>query len=166
MNLKNKKSIEKNQKGVTMIALIITIIVLLIIASISIGSALNSHETAAKNKLLTEVGMVQHAALERYTQESLMNSNILPGTPYSSMDEIKNDITELSSEEKLTNLLNNNQTPSDYYYLETADLEEMQITNTEDSYIINYKLGLAINVTTPKTALGKPVYVYAKDSAD
>ena len=156
----------KNNKGITLVALVITIIILLILASITVYMGSDSIKDSKENILLTEVRMVQHAALERYTQESLMNSNILPGTPYSSMDEIKNDITELSSEEKLTNLLNNNQTPSDYYYLETADLEEMQITNTEDSYIINYKLGLAINVTTPKTALGKPVYVYAKDSAD
>lgn len=156
----------KNNKGITLVALVITIIILLILASITVYMGTDSIKDSKENILLTEVRMVQHAALERYTQESLMNSNILPGTPYSSMDEIKNDITELSSEEKLTNLLNNNQTPSDYYYLETADLEEMQITNTEDSYIINYKLGLAINVTTPKTALGKPVYVYAKDSAD
>ena len=156
----------KNNKGITLVALVITIIILLILASITVYMGTDSIKDSKENILLTEVRMVQHAALERYTQESLMNSNILPGTPYSSMDEIKNDITELSSEEKLTNLLNNNQTPSDYYYLETADLEEMQITNTEDSYIINYKLGLPINVTTPKTALGKPVYVYAKDSAD
>ena len=110
--------------------------------------------------------MVQHAALERYTQESIMNSNQYPGTPYSSMDDIKDELTELGSDQKLTQLLNNNSTPGDYYLLTPTDLEELQITNTEDSYIINYKLGLAINITNQKTGSGEPAYVYAKDSTD
>lgn len=165
MNLKNKKSIEKNQKGVTMIALIITIIVLLIIASISIGSALNSHETAAKNKILTEVGMVQHAALERYTKQVTIGNENFPGEEYTSKAEIEADIDKIKDDSKLSEILNNT-TPEDYYFLDKNALKNLGVTDTEDSYIINYKLGIAINATVQVTEDGKPLYVYSKDSDD
>ncbi len=165
MNLKNKKSIEKNQKGVTMIALIITIIVLLIIASISIGSALNSHETAAKNKLLTEVGMVQHAALERYTKQVTIGNEDFPGEEYTSKSEIEADIDKIKNDSKLSEILNNT-TPEDYYFLDKNALKNLGVTVTEDSYIINYKLGIAINATVQVTEDGQPLYVYSKDSDD
>ena len=165
MNLKNKKSIEKNQKGVTMIALIITIIVLLIIASISIGSALNSHETAAKNKLLTEVGMVQHAALERYTKQVTIGNEDFPGEEYTSKSEIEADIDMIKNDSKLSEILNNT-TPEDYYFLDKNALKNLGVTVTEDSYIINYKLGIAINATVQVTEDGQPLYVYSKDSDD
>lgn len=165
MNLKNKKSIEKNQKGVTMIALIITIIVLLIIASISIGSALNSHETAAKNKLLTEVGMVQHAALERYTKQVTIGNEDFPGEEYTSKSEIEADIDKIKNDSKLSEILNNT-TPEDYYFLDKNALKNLGVTDTEDSYIINYKLGIAINATVQVTEDGQPLYVYSKDSDD
>lgn len=156
----------RNDKGITLAALVITIIVLLILASIAVYTGTDSIKDAKENILISEVEMVQHAALERYTQESIMNSNQYPGTPYSSMDDIKDELTELSSDQKLTQLLNNNSTPGDYYLLTPTNLEELQITNTEDSYIINYKLGLAINITNQKTGSGEPAYVYAKDSTD
>ena len=156
----------KNERGIALVTLVITIIVLLILASIAVYTSRDSIYDAKNNILLSEVAMVQHAALERYTQVTLMNSNIFPGTPYTSMDAIKSALTELSSDEELTALLNNNQTPSDYYYLTPTDLEEMQITDTEDSYIINYKLGLVINVTNQKTTKGEPAYLYAKDSSN
>ena len=165
MNLKNKKSIEKNQKGVTMIALIITIIVLLIIASISIGSALDSHETAAKNKLLTEVGMVQHAALERYTKQVTIGNEDFPGEEYTSKSEIEADIDKIKNDSKLSEILNNT-TPEDYYFLDKNALKNLGVTVTEDSYIINYKLGIAINATVQVTEDGQPLYVYSKDSDD
>ena len=60
-----------NQKGVTLIVLVITIIVLIIIAGISIGTGISGMKQAKENKLLTELGMVNHAALERYTKVSL-----------------------------------------------------------------------------------------------
>ena len=51
-----------NQKGVTLIVLVITIIVLIIIAGISIGTGISGMKQAKENKLLTELGMVNHAA--------------------------------------------------------------------------------------------------------
>ena len=96
----------RNDKGITLAALVITIIVLLILASIAVYTGTDSIKDAKENILISEVEMVQHAALERYTQESIMNSNQYPGTPYSSMDDIKDELTELGSDQKLTQLLN------------------------------------------------------------
>lgn len=165
MEFKNNGDIKKNQKGITIIALVITIIVLLIIASISIGSALNSHQLAAKNKLLTEVEMVQHAALERYTKQVTLGNENFPGEEYTSKAEIEADIDKIKSDTKLSEILNNT-TPGDYYFLDTTALKSLGVTDTEDSYIINYKLGIAINATVQLTEDGEPLYVYSKDSDD
>ena len=55
---------------------------------------------------------------------------------------------------------------NDYYYLEEDDLKELEITKADDSYIINYKIGLVIDVTNQMTKQGEPVYTYAKDGSE
>ena len=73
--------INRNNKGVTLVSLVVTIIVLLIIASISIVGGIQGADTAADNKLLTELDMVQHAVLQRYTKYSLTkDKELLVGT--------------------------------------------------------------------------------------
>lgn len=161
----NNKKMMKNEKGITLIVLTITIIVLLIIASVTLGSALNSHKLTEKNMLLTEVGMVQHSALERYTKQVTLGNENFPGEKYTSKEEIESDIEKIKNDSKLSEILNNT-TPEDYYYLDKTALKSLGITDTEDDYIINYKLGIAINATTQVTDDGQPLYVYSKESDD
>ena len=156
----------KNEKGITLIALAITIIVLLILASITVYTGKESITQSKINILLSEVQMVQHAALERYTKEETFSYDNYPGTKkYTTSQEILNEIGELKNDQKLKEIITNT-SAQNYYYLTPEDLEELNITNTENSYIINYKLGIAINVTKPYTQAGDAVYVYAKDKDD
>lgn len=80
MKLKMRNILEK-ETGITLMVLVITIIVLLIIASIGIRMATGSMSNVRENKELSELNMVQHAVLERYTKSKVTdNSSILPGT--------------------------------------------------------------------------------------
>ena len=109
--------------------------------------------------------MVQHAALERYTKQVTIGNEDFPGEEYTSKSEIEADIDKIKNDSKLSEILNNT-TPEDYYFLNKNALKNLGVTVTEDSYIINYKLGIAINATVQVTEDGQPLYVYSKDSDD
>lgn len=140
----------EDNKGVTLIALVITIIVLLIIASISIGAGMNGIEKAEENKLFSELKMVQHAILERYTKIKLTNEE-LPGEKLQEQD-IKQLQEKLNGE-----LLKGNE----YYKISENNLEELGITQAKDEYIVNYKTGEVYNNTQHQTNSGKLLYIYA-----
>ena len=53
------------QKGITIISLVITIILLLILSSIGIGVGINSIKSTTDSVLTSELIMVQHATLEQ-----------------------------------------------------------------------------------------------------
>lgn len=162
------KEIFLKEKGITLVALAVTIIVLLILAGVSVKVGLSSIRESKSTAMLSEVEMVQHAVLEAYTKEATYGDGTFPGTQkYTSIDEIKNELTELSDDAKLMQILSNTEDyVSDYYYLEKADLEELGITNADDNYIVNYKLGIVIDVTNQRTGDGDPVYTYAKDGTE
>ena len=146
--------------GITLIALVITIIILLIIASVSIGGSKISGKASKDNVLLSELNMVQHAALERETKV-LMTGESYPGVPYDSVTEAQ---TAVGSEITLQdNSINSKTGKSNYYLLNSTELGKLGITNTEDEYIINYKLGEVINKTQLKTSEGELLYLRAKD---
>ena len=63
----------KNQKGITLIALVITIIVLLILAGITINMGKEGISESKEDALLSELGIVQNAVLQRKTKVDLTN---------------------------------------------------------------------------------------------
>ena len=71
----------KNEHAITLIALVITIVIMLILAGITINMGLQGVDEAKDNKLISELGMVNHALLERKTKASLTHEEY-PGTPY------------------------------------------------------------------------------------
>lgn len=160
--------ISRNNKGITLIALVITIVVLLIIASISIIGGIEGAKTAAENKLLTELDMVQHAVLERYTKVCVTKEAV-PGTPKTITDvNIIAEGIDLKGQEYDDNEINESDigTYKYYYELDLDDLKKLGITNAKDTYIVNYSTGEVFNETTPKTPSGKTLYTYAKDNTE
>lgn len=153
------KKVKQNQ-GITLIALVITIIILLIIASVSIGGSKISGKESKDKVLLSELNMVQHAALERETKV-LMTGENYPGVPYNTVTEAQ---TAVGIEITLQDTSINSKTgKSNYYLLDSTELLELGIKNTKDEYIINYKLGEVINKTQLKTSEGELLYLRAKD---
>lgn len=152
---------QNKDQGITMIVLVITIIVLLILAAVSITGATASKNNAKENIALSELQMIQHAALERYTKVTLTGEKY-PGTVYSSLAQVKSDVSSIASEIKFDERTDK-EGNTNYYLLTPSDLAKLEITNIEDTYIINYTRGEVINKTKLKTAGGTTLYVCAKE---
>lgn len=148
----------KNTKGITLIALVITIIVLLIIAGISIKGTIMIKDETKENIQISSLEMLQHAILERYTKAQLTIEE-LPGTPLelSEVQEIIKEIN-LKSGENIT------LKGIEYYEITQKDLEKLGITGEENIFIVNYSTGEVINKTLKVTESGKALYTYSKES--
>lgn len=165
-----------NEKGITLMTLVITIIVLLIIAGVSLNFSKDSIKEARENTALTELNMVQHAILEKYTKAKVMkDESILPSAG------VFNDVaSSLSSSSKYTSItdlvsyINSKNTDEDitlkdteysnYVLLQQNELKQLGITKTEDEYVVNYQTGEVFNITQEVTKSGKALYIYAKES--
>ena len=162
-HLKNK--VINHEKGFTLLALIITIIVLIILASITINIGKNEITESKEDAMLTELAMVQNAILQRKTKADLTGEEYPGETIIDANIDLKETIKEINdkkaSEEK--EITRKDEDDSHYYLLTTENgaLEELGITNSEDAYIVNYETGEVINYTTKLTETGKPLYIYA-----
>ncbi len=157
----------KNEKAITLIALVITIVALIILSSIVVNIGKNSIKESKEDAMLSELGMIQNAILQRKTKADLTKETY-PGqmitTAGISLEEVIDEINEnkASGEETIIRKDTNN----DHYYLlsnENGGLEDLGITNSEDAYIVNYETGEVINYTTKLTGTGKPLYIYARE---
>ena len=162
------KKVLKNEKGITLLALVITMIILMILVGITINIGKNGITESREGAMLSELGIVQNAILQRKTKADLTGENY-PGETITeaninleeTIEEINNNRT--SGEEEISR---KDRDDSHYYFLSTENggLEELGITNSEDAYIVNYETGEVINYTTKLTGTGKPLYIYAKEA--
>lgn len=155
---KNKIStiIENSTNGITLIVLVITIVVLLIITGVSITGTIRGKDETEEAKLFSELNMVQHAILERYTKAQITKET-LPGTTML-ISEVQLIIDGMNSSTGENIQLKGKD--ADYKKLEQSDLEKLGITG-EDIYIVNYNTGEVINETIKVTKNGKPLYIYS-----
>lgn len=166
----------KNNRGITLIALAITIIVITIIASVVTYSGMQALRDSKESAQLSEVGMVQQAVLENYTKyKTTGNYEYMVGTPITNYDEVTNVINELNSKSSETINLKLDgsyyyyagcsgidRNPYYYYELKAEDLKKLGITQEEDVFVVNYLSGEVINKTLLTTRTGKPLYTYAQ----
>lgn len=147
----------RKTNGVTLVALIITVILLLIISGISITGTLRGHKETKEASQISELNMIQHAILERYTKAQLTKEE-LPGTTITKDDvqTIINEINDITGE-------NITLKGKEYKELSISDLEKLGVTNEEDTFIVNYKTGEVINATKKVTESGKALYVYSRE---
>lgn len=154
----NKRINNKNNKGITIVALILTVVLLIIIAGVSVGIGDNAVETTVEADLISELNMVQHAILERYTKASLTKET-LPGIDIA-LSDVETII--LTINDKTGN--NIELKGKNYKLLDKVALKSLRFSNIKDEYIVNYKTGEVINKTQLVTSSGKALYIYAKDS--
>lgn len=147
----------RKEQGITLMVLVITIILLLIISGISITGTLRGHEETEEASEISELNMIQHAILERYTKAQLTKET-LPGTDIEK-DQVQNIIDEINSESNEQISLKG----TEYKRLDTTDLSNLGIKKEEDTFIVNYKTGEVINETKKTTKSGKALYIYAKN---
>ncbi len=145
--------------GITLIALVITIIILTIVSSIAIVGTMGLHKQTKENVLIVELNMIQHAILERKAKAELTGEE-LPGTNINKI-EVEKIIGEIN------NLAQTNITlkgkDGDYKKLNQPDLEKLGVEKENEVYIVNYKTGEVINTTQKVTQKGKALYVYATE---
>ena len=151
------KNIVKSQKGITLMALVITIIVLLIIAGIGIGEIIGNSGDINQTEdvlALSELKKIQQAVLESYLKyKQVGNDSIFLGTPIDSGETLKANTQDNSSENA-------------YYKVTAGNLKSLGLDNinNKDEYIVNYSTGEVFNITQKKTAKNEPLYIYAKDN--
>ncbi|MBR0350899.1 MAG: type II secretion system protein [Clostridia bacterium] len=154
----------KKEKGITLIALIVTIVVLIILAGITITGTIQGVDQANNNKLITDLDKVHHAITERDSKYKLTkDESLLIGTVVKSSNI---DVTGLSQAETITwKMLDFDGVTDperDYYRLSGSDLVELGLTSdptTTTVYVVNYFTGEAYNETQKKTEDGKLLYV-------
>lgn len=147
----------RKEQGITLMVLVITIILLLIISGISITGTLRGHEETEEASEISELNMIQHAILERYTKAQLTKET-LPGTDIEKK-QVQKIIDEINNESNEQISLKG----TEYKRLDTTDLSNLGIKKEEDTFIVNYKTGEVINETKKTTKSGKALYIYAKN---
>ena len=148
----------RKNEGITLLTLVITIILLIIISGISITGTIKGQKQTNESTQITELNMVQHAILERYTKSQLTKET-LPGTTIEKQ-ELQTIIEEIKTKTGEQITLKGNET--EYKQLNKTDLKNLGITQEEDIYIVNYKTGEVINKTQKVTTSGKALYIYSK----
>lgn len=149
-------NIRKN-KGITLVALVITIILLIIISGISITGTIGNQKEAEAATQIEELNMIQQAILQRYTKSQLTKEE-LPGTKIDKQ-QVETIINEINTKAGTSINLKG----TEYFQLNNKDLEKIGITGKEDIYIVNYKTGEVINDTIKVTNSGEALYIYSKN---
>lgn len=155
-----------NQKGITLIALSITIIILLILAGITINMGKNGIQDSKEDAKLSELGMIQNAVLQRKTKADLTKEEYPGETILEAGITLESVINEINSNVNSENTITRKDSNDEDYYLlsnENSGLRELGITNSEDEYIVNYETGEVFNYTEKVTKSGKPLYIYARE---
>lgn len=136
----------KNDNGITMIVLVITIIVLTLIAAITINYSITGANYSKEKQLLADLEAVHHAVYEQYEQyKTTGDTDYLVGTKCKerpSSDIAWEDNNQYWGESDVDKV---------YYTLTPTQLEKIGITNTEDTYIVNYYTGECYNSTVKIT---------------
>lgn len=155
----------KNEKGVTLISLVITIIVLLILASISTYTGIGNIKETRESVRKTELQLVQQAVIQKYTKYNLTGDDkLLQGVAYLDFTELNSLIAEIRKLIGVTIELKDDNA-NNYYLLNKTSLANLGIANTEDEYIVNYTTGEVLNKTRlVNTESKEPLYIYSKTS--
>ncbi len=165
------KNTVKSQKGITLVALVVTVIVLLILAGIGIGELSNNNEDITQTKdtmSLAELNKVQQVVIENYLKYmQIKNEHILTGVGQKideeKYNEINNILKQISNNEFQLKDYSDN-TDESYYMLNGDDLKSLGLQNihNNDVYVVNYSTGEVFNYTQKKTAAGEILYIKAK----
>ena len=149
----------KNENGVTIISLVITIIMMLILASVTITSIVGRNsvvEDAADSNKILELQEVQQAVFETYIKyKRTENEEYIIGT--------KCNQELLEQYENEMNITLKDTTYNKYYLLNSQNLTKLGLNDSVDSYIVNYETGEVFNYTTKKTVDGRVLYITGKE---
>ena len=174
----------KYAKGITIISLVMTIIVMIIIATISIKMGISSINSTQDSAIETNLEMVQHAITQQYskamtldkldiesnitsnpgTSEDENKPNSFIGTPLKKED-LKEYVDKIPQAPDLINVDNsyeydNTDYEDVYYLISDSELEKLGVdVGNGQEYIVNYSTGEVLDVTNKNYASGDPAYI-------
>lgn len=165
------KNLREN-KGITLIVLIITIVVLLIIAGISISGGITGIEESNDNRAMTELEKVQHAITQRYSKfELTKDKSLIVGTKIDDLPTIPTPTGETKAPTWKVFQVTSGATVSThperkYYRLSQSDLQNLGLTGSENgsSYIVNYYSGEIFDENKKQTSKGTVLYKTAMEN--
>lgn len=154
----------KNNKGITLITLAVTIIVMLILAGVGITGSYTGINEVKDNKLNTELGIVRQAITEQYSKAVAVNkTKVSVSEPQVSfwVGEMITDFSNISLPEEDSvvknedvnnffdklNTYNYEYQEDCYYRLSPEILEKIGIADSDHTYIVNYSTGEVYNET-------------------
>ena len=126
----------KKEKGITLIALTITIIVLLILASIATYTGLSTIKSSKLTRFKQELEIMQ-AHVDKLYEECKNSDGTLD---MDKVNAIGKDLTNLDIEE-INNIFDslNMDNTDDYRYFDKETLESLGITGLDDEYLVSIK---------------------------
>lgn len=153
----------KNENGITLVALVITIIVIAILAGISLNLGLDSINSTKDRQLKAELQIIEQAIMIEYTK-AVQLDNIEEGVvPNNFTGELISGVPSIA--------LNNGNTwffadkpeqavgYKSYFRLTPEHLVNLEIENSEYTYIVNYYTGEVYNETKQVTSTGEDLYI-------
>ncbi|MNT14914.1 hypothetical protein D3C72_1499380 [compost metagenome] len=141
----------KNNSGISLIILVVTIVVLLILSTIVFNIGGDIFNNTQNDTSLSELKIVKQAVLEKYTKYlAVKDESILVGE----------DISKIDVENIISGLGITLQSNGGYKRLVPDLLEQIGVTNAKDTYIVNYETGEVINATKIKTKNNQVLYTY------
>ena len=157
-----------DQKGITLVSLIVTVIVLIILAGISIGQIAgekNSIDKTGDTTAFSELTKIQQAILERYIKyKQFGDANILIGEVLE-YEDVQDALGQVNVNLKVEDLDGEENIEYQYYKLTKSNLEILGLTNIKnnDEYIVNYSSGEVFNFSKKNDSNNKPLYIYSKN---
>ena len=162
----------KNQKGITLMGLVITIILIIILASIGLGASVNMVDNVDRSQdaeALADLAKIQQAIFEVYTKYmQTKNESVLIGTKmsYNEAKAVEQEFKNLENGENIslkqnTYNLDNAKPEECYYRLDKEQLIELGMNQVKDNaeYIVNYSTGEVFENYYKKTETGTILYV-------
>lgn len=148
----------KKNKGITLVSLTITIVLMIILTGIGVTTAYTSINDIRDNKLYTELGIVRQAIMEQYAlaeavgQIKILNTES-PVSFWKGTQIENNEIPDFFSKK-------DPEFQEEYYYkLTPEDLKTIGIMDAKHTYIVNYSTGEVYNETKKTMSNGKQLYL-------
>lgn len=136
----------KNQRGVTLVAVVIMVVIMAIIATVSITggvSVIRSAQDQVKEKNLADVKVAVSREAAKYgTSGVLTPVNI----KYAGLENVELAGTEINASGDEVDVIK--KIGEDWYFLDEASLNDLGIEYAEETYVVNYKYNIVVPLST------------------
>lgn len=150
----------KEESGITLLALVVTIIIMVILAGIGLNFGADSITYSRDKQLQAELEMIQQACISEYAKAKdlgYLEKDEKPGNflgtevPVDELPTISDELSWVFSSEP-------EEAYKGYFELTPEQLDDLNIVDSAYTYIVNYYTGEVFNESRP-TSEGIPLYI-------